>query len=195
MDAASEVTRLLRDARTGDPGALNRLMPLVYDELRALAARHLRRERPGHTLATTALAHEAYLRLVEQREVHWQDRAHFLAIASTAIRRILVDHARGARAARRGGGREREHLREEMAVQVEPDIDLLALEEALTRLEELDPRKSRVVELRFFGGLTTRESAEVLSISEATVERDWSLARAWLYREVRKGDDGESSGP
>ena len=185
---SSDVTQLLLDHSRGNGEALDRLLPLVYDELRSLANRSLRRERPGHTLQPTALAHECYLRLVDQRLVQWQNRAHFFAVAATAIRRILVDHARSRGAARRGGGRQRVEFDEGALVSEEIDLDFVALDEALEELAEMDPRKSRVVELRFFGGLGIEDVSEVLDISHATVEREWKLARAWLYREIRKGD-------
>lgn len=187
MHTQNEVTLLLRRAQSGNEDALNKLIPLVYDELHALAERFMRRERSDHTLQTTALVHEAYLRLIDQKDVRWEDRAHFFAIASTMIRRILVDYARGHGAAKRGGDRRKVALQEDALVQEKACADLIALDDALKRLAAEDPRKCRVVEMRYFGDLTEREIAEVLGISTTTVERDWSMARAWLYREVSKG--------
>jgi RNA polymerase sigma factor (TIGR02999 family) len=167
-----------------DPGALDPFFSLVYDELRAAAHRHLRRERGDHTLCTTALVHEAYLRLAGQDTIAWQSRAHFLAVASRAMRRVLIDHARRHLAARREGGRRRVAL-EEGTVAVESQAEtLVALDVALTRLEALDPRMARVVECRFFAGLDDRETAEVLGVTARTVWRDWAKARGWLYREL-----------
>jgi RNA polymerase sigma factor (TIGR02999 family) len=178
------VTQMLLDWSRGDQEALDKLIPIVYGELRLRAARYLRRERPGHTLQTTALIHEAYLRLVEQRQVRWQNRAHFFAIAAQLMRRILVDHARQRDAAKRGGPDLRLTLDEAMAVSDERDVNLMALDEALTRLAEIDSRQSRVVELRYFSGLSIEETAEVLEVSPATVKLDWSMAKAWLRREM-----------
>jgi RNA polymerase sigma factor (TIGR02999 family) len=182
------VTALLSDVAAGRRGALDRLLPLVYDELRALAARALNRERPGHTLQATALAHEAYLRLVDQRETSWQNRAHFLAIASQAIRRILIDHARGRGRDKRGGRLEHVTLDVASAGVEAPSIDFLALDEALDRLSALDARQARIVELRFFGGLSVEETAAVLAISPATVAREWAHAKAWLHALLAPGD-------
>ncbi len=182
----SDVTQLLLDWSRGDRTALDRLMPLVYTELRALADRSLRHERTGHTLQGTALVHEAYLKLVDQRQVRWQDRAHFFAVAAQLMRRILVDHARRHGAAKRGSGRPALALGEADAAAGEvPLIDLLALDRALDRLAAFDERQARIVELRFFGGLTIEETAEILQVSQATVKNEWSLARGWLYRELR----------
>lgn len=182
----ADVTQLLTSVRRGEEGALDALLPLVYDELRGLAGRHLQSERRDHTLQATALAHEAYLRLVVQRNQRWQDRAHFFAVASLAIRRILVDHARSKGALRRGGDRARQEFHDDITSSAPstPDLDLVALDEALTALTVDDARKARGVELRFFGGLTAEEIAEVQGISVATVERDWSFARAWLHRQI-----------
>jgi len=182
-----DVTRLLLAWRDGNDQALARLMPLVYDELRRLAASYMRRERPDHTLQPTALLNEAYLRLVDQARVAWQGRAHFFGIAARMMRRILMDHARQHRAAKRGSGGRKLPLDEAMEEPLRQDVDLLALDEALSRLEELDPRQSRVVELRFFAGLEVTEVAEVLGISPATVKREWAVARAWLHREIAGG--------
>ncbi len=188
MSKGKTVTALLQQMRGGDDAAVGRLTELIYDELRSLASRHLRGERQDHTLQTTALANEAWLRLVDQREAKWHDRTHFLALASTSIRRILIDHARRAKAARRGGGRRPVSLESiDVAAAVEsPDV-VLALDDALRRLGDTDARKARVVELRFFAGLSIEQTAEVLGVSSATVERDWHLARAWLFREVEAG--------
>lgn len=184
--APHDVTRLLAELSAGDPAALPKLMPLVYEELRALANRALRRERSDHTLATTALVNEAYLRLVDQRNPHWRHRTHFFAVAAQLMRRILVDHARGRRAAKRGGGQARVALDDAVDLAEGRAVDLIALDEALTRLAELDPQQGRLVELRFFGGLTLEETAAALEISLATVKREWTSAKAWLRREIRK---------
>jgi len=176
-----EVTRLLQQWSVGRSAALDELLPAIYDELRRLATAYLRRERPDHTLQATALVHEAFLKLVDQRSVQWQNRAHFFGIAAQAMRRILVDHARAHVASKRGSGQRPLSLDEAVVVGPGIDVDVLALDEALTRLAELDPQQARVVELRFFGGLTMDETAEVLHISPATVGREWTLAKAWLY--------------
>jgi RNA polymerase sigma-70 factor (ECF subfamily) len=178
------VTELLIGWSKGDKQALDKLVPLVYDELRRQAARYLRRERAGHTLQTTALIHEAYLRLVGQRNVQWQNRAHFFGIAAQLMRRILVDHARSKKRAKRGGSDVRVSLSEATIKAPGEDLDIVALDEALQRLAEIDEQQSRIVELRFFSGLTVEETAEVLSISTATVKRNWSMAKAWLHREI-----------
>jgi len=164
----------------GDKAALDRLLPLVYDELRRIAARHLERERSDHTLQPTALVHEAYFRLIDQRQVDWRNRAQFLGLAAEMMRRILVNHARDRAALKRGGGLRKMSLTEAMN-EPGPEVDVADLDEALERLAALDARKARVIELRFFGGLTNAEAAEVLDVSAATVERDWSFARAWLF--------------
>jgi len=179
-----DVTQLLVHWGKGDKQALDRLMPLVYDELHRMASRYLRRERPGHTLQTTALINEAYLRIVDQNRVNWQNRAHFFGVAAQMMRRILVDHARSHLYAKRGGGAQKLTLDEAIATPQERDLDLVALDDALTALAEIDPQQSRIIELRFFGGLTIEETAEVLSISPATVKRDWNMAKAWLYGEI-----------
>lgn len=180
----SEVTQLLQQWSAGRAEALDRLMPLVYDELRRLAASYMRRERPDHTLGASGLVNEAFLRLVDQQDVRWQNRAHFFGIAAQAMRRILVDHARARASSKRGAGEPHLPLEEADALTPMPDADLLALDDALNRLAALDPQQSRIVELRFFGGLTIEETAEVLGISPATVGREWALARAWLYAEI-----------
>jgi RNA polymerase sigma factor (TIGR02999 family) len=179
----AEVTNLLLAWRQGDAGALNEVVGLVYQELRRLARCHLRGERPDHTLQTTALAHEAYLRLIDVRRVQWHDRAHFLAMASRMMRRVLVDAARARHAAKRDGGL-RVTLDPALGLVVENALDLVALNDALEALARLDARKSQVVELRFFGGLTVAETAAVLQVSEDTVGRDWDFVKSWLRREL-----------
>ena len=168
----------------GDKPALDELMPAVYDELRRLAQHYLSRERGGHTLQTTALVHEAYLRLVDQKSVNWQNRAQFFGIAAQMMRRILVDHARTKKRAKRGGSDIKVSLADATVLVKGQDLDVVALDEALNRLAEIDEQQSRVVELRFFSGLTVAETAEVMRISTATVKRDWSMAKAWLHREL-----------
>jgi RNA polymerase sigma factor (TIGR02999 family) len=179
-----DVTQLLVHWGKGDKQALDRLMPLVYDELHRMASRYLRRERQEHTLQATALINEAYLRIVDQNRVNWQNRAHFFGVAAQMMRRILVDHARSHLYAKRGGGAQKLTLDEAIATPQERDLDLVALDDALTTLAEIDPQQSRIIELRFFGGLTIEDTAEVLSISPATVKRDWNMAKAWLYGEI-----------
>jgi RNA polymerase sigma-70 factor (ECF subfamily) len=179
-----DVTRLLLAWSDGDETALQRLMPLVYAELRRLAERYMGRERAGHTLQTTALINEAYLRLVGARGVQWQDRAHFYAVSAGAMRRILVDFARARDNLKRGGGARPVRLDEQVLAGVTRSADLLALDEALERLAVLSPRQGRVVELRYFGGMTEQEVADVLHVSSRTVRNDWQLARAWLHREL-----------
>jgi RNA polymerase sigma factor (TIGR02999 family) len=177
------VTRLLVRWTEGDKQALEDLLPLVYDELRRLARRYLQQERPGHTLQSTALVHEAYLRLVDQN-VSWQNRAHFFGIAAQMMRRILVDHARSRSAAKRGDGACRVTLDEGLVAQEQRDLDVVALDDALTNLGKIDPQQGKIVELRFFAGLSIEETSEVLNISPATVKRDWAMAKAWLHREM-----------
>ena len=179
-----EITRLLVAWGDGDDAALEELTPLVYQQLHRLAHHHLRHERPGHTLQTSALVNEAYLRLVDWKNVRWQSRAHFFAVSAQLMRRILVDFARSRRFQKRGGGVPALALEEAALISSERSTDLVALDEALASLSQLDARQSRVVELRFFGGLTVEETAEVLKVSTGTVRRDWSLARAWLRREM-----------
>jgi len=181
---AENITDLLVSYRRGDKESLDKLMPAVYDELRRQAARYLRREQPGHTLQTTALIHEAYVRLVDQHNVQWQNRAHFFGIAAQMMRRILVDHARTKKRAKRGGSDIRVSLDDATVAVKGQDLDVVAVDEALTRLAKIDEQQSRVVELRFFSGLTVEETAEVMGISPATVKRDWSMAKAWLHREL-----------
>ena len=182
-----DFTRTLKRVSGGERAALDVLLPAVYDELRRLAASYLRRERTGHTLQPTALAHEAFVRLVDQREVTWQDRAHFLGLAAQAMRRILADHARRRKALKRGGQDLRVTLERVDVAAPEGSVDAADLDEALGRLAKLDERQAQIVDLRFFGGLTIEETAEVLEISPATVKRDWLLARAWLHREIAGG--------
>lgn len=184
-----KISRLLIDWSQGDESALDRLMPLVYEELRKLARHYMRGERRGHTLQTTALINEAYLRLVDQKDVKWQSRAHFFAVAAQVMRHILVDHARTRTRAKRGGEARRITLEDLTAPVPERSLELIALDEALISLSKIDPRKSRVVELRYFGGLSNEEIAEVLKVSPNTVMRDWTMAQAWLRREIRSGDD------
>jgi RNA polymerase sigma-70 factor, ECF subfamily len=182
-----EVTRLLQAWSDGDAGALEQLIPLVYAELRRLARRYMGREHAAHTLQTSALINEAYLRLVDARAVRWQNRAHFFAVSAQVMRRILVDFARTRRNLKRGEGARPLSLDEAILAAPARSADLLALDEALGRLAALSPRQSRVVELRYFGGLTQEEVAAVLSVSPRTVRNDWGLARAWLYRELTQG--------
>jgi RNA polymerase sigma-70 factor, ECF subfamily len=188
MSAPSELTQLLLDWSRGDKNALDKLMPLVYDELRSLARRYLSRESVGHTLQTTALVNEAYMRLIDQSRVQWQNRAHFFAICAQMMRRILVDHARKQQYAKRGGGAVKISLDDIALLSNEKAAELVALDEALEKLAGMDSRRSRVVELRFFGGLNNEEIASVLGISANTVMRDWNLAKAWLYKSVTKNE-------
>jgi len=183
LSPSTKVTALLIDWSNGSKAAYDKLVPLVHDELHRLAHRYMSRERPGHTLQTTALVDEAYLRLVDKK-VQWQNRTHFFAIPAQVMRRILVDHARAHAYQKRGGGTQKIELNEAMVMAKERAAELVALDEALEKLKEFDARKARVVELRFFGGLTVDETAQVLSISANTVDRDWSTARAWLYNAV-----------
>jgi len=181
---SQNVTQLLIGWSNGDREALDALLPVVYEELRKQAANYLRRERVGHTLQTTALINEAYLKLVDQKNVHWQNRAHFFGIAAHLMRRILVDHARTKKRAKRGGSNIRVSFNEANVLAPSQNLDIVALDEALERLSEIDEQQSRIVELRFFSGLTVEETAAVLAISPATVKRDWSMAKAWLHREI-----------
>lgn len=180
------VTELLERWGQGDQDALDQLLPLVYDELHRLAGAYLRRERRDHTLQPTAFVNEAYLRLIDQRSARWHNRAQFFGVAAQLMRRILVDHARAHHAAKRGGSREDLSLNLARHLGEQPDFDLLALHDALGRLSEIDPEQGRIVELRFFGGLTIEETAEVVHSSHATVEREWTMARAWLRRELTR---------
>lgn len=191
MPSRGEVTRLLADLSAGNENAEERLLPLVYEELHALAGHYMRHERKGHTLQTTALLHEAYIHLGGGKEMSWESKAHFLRVASQAMRRVLVDHARRRRSDKREGGRQREPLKEDVAVYLdEPPTSLLDLDEELSRLSEIDPQTGHVFELRFFGGLTTEEAAHVMGISNRTVVREWKAARAWLAQKISRKDEG-----
>ena len=181
-----ELTQLLLDWSNGDREALDRLMPVVYDELHRLAARYIARERMDHTLQPTALVHEAYLQLVDQSRVGWQNRAHFFGAAARLMRRILVNHARAHKAAKRGGGEYKVPIDQVAALPEKTDLDLIALDEALTELAALDEQQCRIVEMRYFGGLSIEETAEVLRISPATVKRHWQIAKGWLYQQMQK---------
>jgi RNA polymerase sigma-70 factor, ECF subfamily len=181
MSSSAVVTRLLLDWSAGDARARDEMLPLVYDELRKIARGYLAKERRDHTLEATALVHEAYLRLIDQRRVDWKNRAQFVGVAAVMMRRILMSHARGRGAEKRGGEVRRVSLTLVQEMGPTPNVDLIVLNDALDRLEALDARKSRIVELKFFGGLTTSEISEVLQLSAATVEREWSFSRAWLY--------------
>jgi len=183
----SDITRLLRKASSGDDSALAGLVPLVYQEMRRLAAAHLRRERPDHTLQATALVHEAYLRMIKQEDVNWQNRAHFYRVAAQAIRHILVDHARHRRSLKRGGHQRRVSLDDNLALLDEQDVDVLALDEAMTRLALVHERAAHVVELRFYAGLTREDVAGYLGVSVRTVADDWRFARAWLRHKLGPG--------
>jgi RNA polymerase sigma-70 factor, ECF subfamily len=182
----ADITRLLIDWRAGDQGALEQLIPLVHEELRRLARRHMAHERVGHTLQATALVNEAYVRLIDVRQVKWQDRAHFFAMSSRLMRRILVDFARSKRYQKRGGGAQKVSFDEALVVATGPGHDLVALDDALNALAAFDARKAQVVEMRFFGGLSVEETAEALNVSVDTVMRDWKLAKAWLLRELKQ---------
>jgi RNA polymerase sigma factor (TIGR02999 family) len=183
-----EMTQLLQDWSNGNQAAFDRLTPLVYEELHRLAHQHMKRERGDHTLQTSALVNEAYLRLIDQRNVHWQNRAHFFSIASRLMRRILVDHARAHHYVKRGGGALRVSLDEAAFVSQERASELVALDEALKSLAAIDPRKCQVVEMRFFGGMSVEETAEALCVSPITIKRDWSTAKAWLHRAVMSNE-------
>ena len=186
MEKTAGITQLLIDLSKGDERAVDELLPLVYGELRRLAAAYMSRERVGHTLQPTALVHETYLKLIDQRQVDWKNRAHFFGLAAEIMRRILVNHARDRRAEKRGGLAQKVSLSVAVDAAARQDLDVLALHEALNRLEEIDALKSRIVELKFFGGLKTGEIAELLQISDATIEREWSFARAWLFDALAK---------
>jgi RNA polymerase sigma-70 factor (ECF subfamily) len=179
-----DVSNLLRAWRGGDKAALDELIPRVYKELHRLAHLYMRRERAGHNLQTTALVNEAYIRLIDAREVDWQDRAHFFAISSNLMRRILVDFARTSGYQKRGGKAKKVTLDEDLVISPEPNADIIKLDDALRALSEFDPRKAKVVEMRFFGGLSVEETAEVLKVSPDTVKRDWRLAKVWLLNEL-----------
>ena len=185
--SSRDITGLLQAWGRGDNEALQKLVPMVYEDLHAAARRYMAHERPDHTLQTTALIHETYLRLVDVRQVKWQNRAHFMAMCAQLMRRILIDFARSRTYKKRGGAVPRVDFDEALLVTSEPDTDVLAIDEALKRLAVVDPRKSRVVELRFFGGLGVKETAEVMKLSTDTVTRDWKLAKVWLLRDLRGG--------
>ena len=184
--ATVDISMLLRAWSGGDQSALEKLTPIVYNELHTLARRYMRRERSGHSLQTSALVNEAYMRLVDYKRMQWQDRAHFFAVSSQVMRRILVEHARRHNL-KRGAGVQHVSLEQAAILDAGEDVDFVALDHALTALERLDPRKMQVVEMRFFGGLSVEETAEVLKVSAITVKRDWRSARAWLYRELTGG--------
>jgi RNA polymerase sigma-70 factor, ECF subfamily len=184
--STSDLTELLIGWGNGDETALDRLMPIVDRELHLIAHYHMNRENPGHTLQTSALVNEAYLKLINQRDVKWQNRAHFFAIAAKFMRRILLDHAKAQHRAKRGGDAQHVPLSEAIINSEQPSADLIALDDALNKLAEIDPQKSKIVEMRYFGGLTMEEIAEVLGISAASVRRHWSMAKAWLRREVSR---------
>jgi RNA polymerase sigma factor (TIGR02999 family) len=184
MNGSGEVTQLLEAASAGDPHAFDRVVPIVYEELQSIARRQLARERAGHTLDTGALVHEAYVKLVGLERIEWEGRPHFLAVAAGAMRRILIDHARSRHSARRGGGVAPVPLDGVTPPAQDAAMDLLELDQALRRLQEVDPRQARIVELRFFAGMTIEEVAEVVEVSPMTVKRDWTAARAWLNREL-----------
>ena len=185
-DASHSVTDLLTKWRAGDQEAFKALIPLVYHELRRIARHYVRQERPDHTLQSTALVHEAYLRLMRQESADIENRAHFFAVAAHLMRQILVDHARRRRAAKRGNGLKLE-LNEAISVEVPPNVDLIGLDTALNELARLDPQQSRIVEIRFFAGLSIQDTAKIVGVSPATVKREWATARAWLRRELEKG--------
>jgi len=187
--AREDVTVLLGQLTQGDGGAASKLIPLVYGELRRLAGGYMRRERSDHTLQPTALVHEAYLKLVEQRSVDWQGRAHFFGIAAQMMRRILIDHARGHLREKRGAGEKPVPLDEALVFAPEQSLELVRVDQSLERLAQIDPRQSKIVELRFFGGLTVEQTAEVLGISPKTVKRDWSVAKAWLHGDLKTNHD------
>ena len=183
------VTELLLEWKQGDSGALDKLTPLVYDELRRIAHRYVQRERDGHTLETTALVNEAYLRLVGGQHIEWQNRAHFFAVTAQVMRHVLIDHARRRHYAKRGGEAQQVSLEDASGMSHQRAAELVALDEALDELAKLDPRKGRVVELRYFGGLSLEETADVLEVSPMTVRRDWRAAKAWLYRALKGNED------
>jgi RNA polymerase sigma factor (TIGR02999 family) len=190
MERSPDLTTLLNQVADGDQEALGRLIPLVYDELRRLAAHYLRDERPGHTLQTTALVHEAYFKPVKQRKADWRSKAHFLGVAAQLMRRILLDHAKGHLRDKRGGREQRVSLDEALVFSKETSTQFVALNESLVRLAKHDPRQARIVELRYFSGLTVGEVAEVLSLAPRTVEREWTIAKAWLYGELKEHHAG-----
>jgi RNA polymerase sigma factor (TIGR02999 family) len=191
-DSTEQVTRLLVELNNGNHAAIESLMPLVYDELRRIAARHLNRERLDHTLQPTALVHEAYMRLVDQRTPHWQNRLHFMSVAATMMRRVLIDHAKARHRVRRGGNQQRVLLEDNLAGTDNRVLEVLAIDEALEKLAALDAQQARVVELRFFGGLSVEETAQVMGVSTPTVKRYANSARAFLHREMKR--DGDTTG-
>ena len=186
--APEEVSQLLQDWSNGDQAALDKVMPIVYQELHRLAHHYMRKERAGHTLQTTALVNEAYLRLADYKKMRWQSRSHFFAVAAQVMRRILVEQARSKNFVKRGGGAQRISLDETAIVSAGRSAEVIAVDEALTELESWDPRKGKIVELRFFGGLSIEETAEVLRVSPTTVQREWRSAKAWLHRAIGEGD-------
>jgi RNA polymerase sigma factor (TIGR02999 family) len=184
VNSANQVTQLLVSWGNGDQQSLESLIPLVYDELRRQARRYLRRERPDHTLQSSALVHEVYVRLIDQRQANWHNRSQFFGVAAQLMRRILVDHARSRGAVKRGAGVTKLAIAEEVAAIEMQNVDLIALDTSLTKLEQVDPQQCRIVELRFFSGLSIEDTADALGISPATVKRDWAMVKAWLYREI-----------
>lgn len=190
--APEEMSQLLRDWSNGDHEALDKLMPVVYQELHRLAHHYMRNERAGHTLQTTALVNEAYMRLADYKRMRWQNRAHFFAVAAQVMRRILVENARSRNYAKRGGGAQQVELEDTAVISAGRAAEVIAVEEALTGLESWDSRKGRIVELRFFGGLTIEETAAVMKLSPTTVQREWRSAKAWLYRAINEGGRPES---
>jgi RNA polymerase sigma factor (TIGR02999 family) len=189
--SSSTISQLLDSVRKGDADAAFTLMPLLYNELHRLAMHYMRSERPGHTLQATALVNEAYLKLIDQRAANWESRSHFIAVAAQVMRNVLIDHARGRQRVKRGGLQQKVPLEDVVLISEEQTDDLIALDTAMKRLEEIDARQSRIVELRYFGGLTVEQTAEVLGISPKTVKRDWAVARAWLHRELRTARESE----
>ncbi|MBA3514997.1 MAG: sigma-70 family RNA polymerase sigma factor [Pyrinomonadaceae bacterium] len=190
--AREEVSQLLRDWSNGDQAALDKVMPVVYQELRRLAHHYMRKERVGHTLQTTALVNEAYMRLAQYKKMRWQSRTHFFAVSAQVMRRVLVEHARSRNFAKRGGGAQKISLDETAVVSAGRSAEVIAVDDALTDLESWDPRKGKIVELRFFGGLSIEETAEVLKVSPTTVQREWRSAKAWLYRAISEGGGVEA---
>jgi RNA polymerase sigma factor (TIGR02999 family) len=185
-----QITGLLQAWRDGDRDALDQLVPMVYDELRRIAHRYMRRQAAGQTLQTTAVVHEAYMRLAGQDEIAWQNRAHFYGVCAQVMRSLLVDRARARGAAKRGGGQYKVSISDGVAAPGNPDIDIVALDDALERFAAIDPRKARIVELRYFGGLTVEETAAFLDLSPITIKREWLKAKAWLYNELRQENQG-----
>ena len=194
MDQAGKVTMLLAEVRKGNPEAEGKLIPLVYDELRRLAGSYMRRERENHTLQATALVHEAYLKLVRQDVPDWQSRAHFFGIAAQLMRQVLVDHARSHARHKRGGGQEMVVFDEAVTLTPSRSFEVLEIDEALQRLTKMDPRQGKIVELRFFGGLTVEETSDVLGVSPKTVKREWSLAKMWLQEDLARRHSGRTTG-